>query len=75
MRSRVETLQQEAKALFLGKGGVVGVGIADDTGSGKLVILLRQERHETRAEITGWANRNQIGVEFLLTGAVRVKDT
>ncbi len=75
MPERIETLQREAKALFLGKGGVVGIGIADDRGRGGLAFLLRDERPETRAEITSWANRNQVGVEFLPTGAIQIKET
>jgi hypothetical protein len=75
MPSRLEVLHQEAKDLFLGKGAVVGIGIANDSGHGELAFLLSEDRQQTRAEIAAWATRKDVGVQFLVAGVIRIGDS
>jgi len=63
----------EAKRLFLGKGGVVGVGIANLTDPGLLTFLLRENHQHTQRRIQSWAKRKGIAVEFLVTGSIEIR--
>jgi Tfp pilus assembly protein PilN len=74
MGSRIESTRAEAKRLFLGTGGVVGVGIANDTGHGLLTFLMSEDQQQTRQQIESWAMRNEVAVEFLVTGSIRIRD-
>jgi hypothetical protein len=62
----------EAKRLFLGKGVVVGVGIANRTAPGLLTFLLREDHRQTRRQIKSWAELNKVAVEFLVTGPIQI---
>lgn len=74
MASRIESMQAEAKQLFLGRGGVVGIGIANEIGHGLLTFLLSEDQQETRQQIEFWAKRNKVTVEFLVTGSFQIRD-
>jgi hypothetical protein len=67
-------MQREAKQLFLGKGGIVGVGVANETGPGLLTFFLREDRQPMRQQFQSWAERNEVGVEFLVTGPIQIRD-
>ena len=73
MPSGVESLQETAKKLFLGRGGVLGVGIGEDAGRSQLVFLLNEDRPETRKELSDWAALNDVAIDFLVTGPVRIE--
>ena len=70
----VETsgLHREAQTLFLGKDAVVGIGIAVEAGAGLLEFLLSENLPHTRQQVEAWATRNNVGVEFLTTGPIRM---
>jgi hypothetical protein len=72
MPSRLEALHREAKALFLGKGAVVGIGIAEEADGGLLEFLLSENLPHTRQQVEAWASRNNVGVEFMTTGPIRM---
>jgi hypothetical protein len=72
MASKLEALHREAQSLFLGKGAVIGIGIAAEAGTGLLEFLLSENLPHTRREVEAWATRNNVGVEFLTTGPIRM---
>jgi len=72
MPSKLEALQCEAKDLFLGKGAVVGVGIAEEAGDGRIEFLLSENRPQTRELVEAWAARRNVSVGFLTTGPIRM---
>jgi hypothetical protein len=72
MPSRLEALHAEARELFLGKGAVVGIGIAEETGDGTIEFLLSDNRPQTRKLVEAWAAGKDVSVGFLMTGPIKI---
>ena len=72
MGSRLESMQRRAKHLFLGKDGVVGVGVAGEPEDASLTFLLRQDLRQTKQKINSWAKQHEVAVKFLVTGPIRI---
>lgn len=72
MPSKLEFLQREAKDLFLGKDAVVGVGIAEEAGDGRIDFLLSENRPQTRERVEAWAASRNVSVGFLTTGPIKM---
>jgi hypothetical protein len=70
MSNPIETLQEQAKHAFVGRGPVLGVGVTEDAGD-RLIFLLRENSPSAEREIASWACEHSVGVEFLVTGQIR----
>ncbi len=57
--------------MFLGKDAVVGIGIADERGTGTMEFLLSEDRPQTRRRVRQWAALKKVGVTFLTTGPLK----
>jgi hypothetical protein len=57
----------EATSLFVGKPGVVGVGLSDSAINQLVVFLEHREPDQERA-IKAWAKNKQVQVDFVIAG-------
>jgi len=39
-----------------------------------LTFLMSEDQQQTRQQIESWAMRNEVAVEFLVTGSIRIRD-
>ena len=69
MTQTIETVRVAAQRKFLGRGPVVGVGVAQ-TGK-QLVVMLEQNSPTLEREICSWADRLHVPVTFVVTNQIR----
>ena len=60
-------LQRQAQSRFLGRGGVIGVGLGGDD-EATLVVLLEREAPETVRKVSTWASQMGAKVAFDVVG-------
>ena len=60
-------LQRLAQNRFLGRGGVIGVGLGGDDQS-SLIVLLEREAPKTVRDVSAWASQIGAKVTFEVVG-------
>ena len=66
----IQTLQKLAEKRFLGRCGVVGVGVTQNK-EDELVFFLERDSTKAQKEILHWAFQHRVAVRFLVTGKFR----
>jgi hypothetical protein len=67
--SNLKRIQSEAASRFVGKNGVVGVGITDPTTeSEKLVVFLEHPAPDQERIIRNWAKVKGAPIDFVVIG-------
>jgi hypothetical protein len=68
-RNILKRIQSEATSRFVGKNGVVGVGITDPaTKAEKLVVFLKHRQPDQERIIRKWAKLKGASIDFIVVG-------